>query len=558
MQLISDNLEDGYLDADDGDADTPREECGVFGIYAPGEDVARLTFFGLFALQHRGQESAGIAVADGQHIEMEKGMGLVTQVFNEHALGQLKGHIAIGHVRYSTTGSSVVQNAQPLQCILSAGSVAVAHNGNLINTQELREEMQTRGIRFETTNDSEIIARLVAEGRELGLSTADATRRMMGMVKGAYSLTILTESEVVGVRDPFGVRPLCLGRIEGGVNGAGHGPGGDRWVLASETCALHTIDAAFVRELAPGEIVVIDERGVRRERGVPMDREALCMLEMIYFARPDSAIHGLSLHIARQRMGMELAREYPAIGADLVIGVPDSGTPAALGFSQASGIRFGEGFIKNRYIQRTFIQPDQRMRELGVRMKLTPIREMLKGKKVVMVDDSIVRGTTTGKVVRLLLDAGAKEVHVRISAPPVKFPCFYGIDMASRDQLIAAKQSVEDIRRHIGATSLGYLSPDGLSRALSVPSDNFCLACFTGEYPIPIPDHVKVSKFALEMPMTNGNGKNGAPYADDEAGIVGEFGVSGGVTVVSAGSLETIVLGAGDAAGDRDGAALNK
>lgn len=542
------------------DADTPKEECGVFGIFAPGEDVARLTFFGLFALQHRGQESAGIAVSDGQRIEMEKGMGLVTQVFNEDSLSQLKGHIAIGHVRYSTTGSSVVQNAQPLQCILSTGSVAVAHNGNLINTQELRDEMEARGIGFETTNDSEIIARLVAEGREQGLSTTDATRRMMGLVKGAYSLTILTESEVVGVRDPFGVRPLCLGRIEG------NGTTGDRWVLASETCALHTIDAAFVRELAPGEIVVIDKRGLRRERGIPMDREALCMLEMIYFARPDSAIHGLSLHIARQRMGMELAREHPALDADIVIGVPDSGTPAALGFSQASGIRYGEGFIKNRYIQRTFIQPDQRMRELGVRMKLTPIREMLKGKKVVMVDDSIVRGTTTGKVVRLLLDAGAKEVHVRISAPPVKFPCFYGIDMANRDQLIAAKQSIEDIRRHIGATSLGYLSTDGLARALSVPNDNFCLACFTGDYPIEIPAHVRVSKFALEIPVANGNGGNGhgakngdgLPYAPDEAGKVGEFGASGGVTVVSAGKMETVSLGASDAPGDRDGAAFSK
>jgi amidophosphoribosyltransferase len=508
------------------DDDTPNEECGIFAVYAPGEDVARMTFFGLFALQHRGQESAGIGVADGTTIRMHKDMGLVTQVFTEETLAGLTGHIAIGHTRYSTTGSSVLRNAQPLECILNAGRVAVAHNGNLINTEELRTEMQARGICFDTTNDSEVIARLIAENREKGLSIGEAVRETMRAVRGAYSLAILTETEVIGARDPYGVRPLCLGRI-----------GNDKWVLASETCALNTVDATFVRDLAPGEIVVIDAQGVRRLPGVPMEREALCMLETIYFARPDSEMYGQSLHIARQRMGMELAREHP-VDADIVIGVPDSGIPAALGFAQACDIPYGEGFIKNRYIQRTFIQPDQRMRDLGVRMKLTPIRETVKGKRIVMVDDSIVRGTTTGKIVRLLLDAGAAEVHVRISSPPVKFPCFYGIDMATQDQLIAASQSVEEIRRHIGATTLGYLSPDGLSRALSVPNDNFCLACFTGEYPIEIPPHVRVSKFALEMPMANGNGaakngrnghapRNGASLPAEEAGVVGDMSVIG-------------------------------
>jgi amidophosphoribosyltransferase len=524
---------DERLDVLGLDDDTPHEECGIFGVYAPGEDVARMAFFGLFALQHRGQESAGIAVADGHTIRMHKDMGLVTQVFTEETLGELKGHMAIGHTRYSTTGSSVLRNAQPLECILNAGRVAVAHNGNLINTEELRTEMQERGIPFDTTNDSEVIARLIAENREKGLNIGEAVREMMRVVQGAYSLAIITETEVIGVRDPYGVRPLCLGRI-----------GNDKWVLASETCALNTLDATFVRDLAPGEVVVIDAQGVRRLPGVPMQREALCMLEMIYFARPDSDMYGQSLHIARQRMGQELAREHPVPDADLVIPVPDSGTPAALGFAQASGVPYGEGFIKNRYIQRTFIQPDQRMRDLGVRMKLTPIREMLKGKKVVMVDDSIVRGTTTGKVVRLLLDAGAAEVHVRISSPPVKFPCFYGIDMATQDQLIAAKQSVEEIRRHVGATTLGYLSAEGLSRALSVPNDNFCLACFTGDYPIEIPAHIKVSKFALEIPVTNGNrtgknghtgnghsAQNGTAYRAEEAGQTGDLAVVGEVAV---------------------------
>jgi amidophosphoribosyltransferase len=503
-----------WLDRDD---DTPNEECGIFGVFAPGEDVARMTFFGLFALQHRGQESAGIAVADGTTIRQHKEMGLVTQVFDEEELANLVGHIAVGHTRYSTTGSSVLRNAQPVHChcLQTFGSVAVAHNGNLINTEEIRSEMEAQGVVFESSNDSEVIARLIIRYRDNGLPTADALRETMKRVKGAYSLAVLAEDELVAARDPYGVRPLCLGRL-----------GDDHWVIASETCALNTVGATFVRDINPGEIIVVNATGVRRVPGVPLEGEALCMLEMIYFARPDSVMYGQSLHAARQRMGMELSREHPAIGADVVIAVPDSGTPAALGFSKASGIPFNEGLIKNRYIQRTFIQPDQRMRDLGVRMKLTPIREALEGKKVVMVDDSIVRGTTTGKVVRLLLDAGAKEVHVRISAPPVKFPCFYGIDMATQDQLIGAQKSVEEIRQHIGATSLGYLSKEGLSRALAVPNDNFCLACFTGDYPIEIPPHVKVSKLAFELPVhngpaptaTNGNGKNGYLPASIEHG----------------------------------------
>jgi amidophosphoribosyltransferase len=474
---------------DTSDDDTPKEKCGIFGVWAPGEDVARLTFFGLFALQHRGQESAGIAVSDGSRIEIHKDMGLVTQVFDESVLHRLTGHAAIGHTRYSTTGSSVVQNAHPISaCLHNEGEIALAHNGNLINTETLRAGLLERGVKLEASSDSEAMALIIAEHLDKGI--VEAVRTAMQQSSGAYSLAILTKNELVGVRDPYGVRPLCLGRL-----------GDNHWVLASETCALNTVGATFVRELMPGEIVVINEQGWRTEPGVPMARQALCMLEAIYFARPDSVMYGQSLHAARRRMGAELFKEHPAPEADLVIGIPDSGTPAALGFAEASGIPFGEGLIKNRYIQRTFIQPDQRMRELGVRMKLTPIREALEGKRVLMVDDTIVRGTTTGKVVQLLLNAGAREVHVRISAPPVKWPCFYGIDMATQDQLVAAKKTVEEIRQQINATSLGYLSEAGLSRAMAVPVGNFCLACFNGHYPIEIPQNIRVNKFAYDLPV---------------------------------------------------------
>ena len=475
------------------DDDTPHEECGVFGIFAPGEDVARLTYFGLFALQHRGQESAGIMVSDGCDIKWYKEMGLVTQIFDERTLSQLQGHIAIGHTRYSTTGSSVLRNAQPLHCAWGDGTVAIAHNGNLINTEELRAEMEAEGVPFGTTNDSEVIARMIATQQDKTLE--DAVAHTMTRLEGAYSVVILTEDKLIGIRDPVGNRPLCLG-IHNNKN----------YVLASETCALNTVGAQYIREVEPGEMIVIDRNGLRERQVVPVERRATCMLEFIYFARPDSTLYGRGLHDCRRRMGHELAREHPVSilgipGADMVMPIPDTGTPAAIGFAEASGIPYGEGVVKNRYIQRTFIQPDQRMREAGVRMKLMPIKEALAGKRVVMVDDSIVRGTTTGQVVKLLFDAGAAEVHVRITAPPVRFPCFYGIDMANQEDLVAARHSVEEIRQMIGATSLGYLSLNGVAKAIGIEGDKFCRACFDGDYPIEIPPHVRVSKFALEMPV---------------------------------------------------------
>lgn len=466
-------------------SDVPKEECGIFGIFGRGEDVARLSFFGLFALQHRGQESAGIAVSDGMDIRVHKDMGLVTQVFDEDILHSLKGHIAIGHTRYSTTGSSVIRNAQPLCCTSLVGEVAVAHNGNLVNTTPLRCEMEAAGLEFNTTNDSEVIAQLLASAPTESIE--EAVRAMMRRIQGAYSLAIMTPNKLIGVRDPYGVRPLSIGRMKGGP-----------YVLASETCALNVIGAQFVRDVEPGQMVIIDDDGIREEQAIPMVRNAMCLFEFIYFARPDSQMYGKTLHSARRRMGHELAREHPCSQAHVVIPIPDSAVPAALGFAEASRIPFAEGVIKNRYIQRTFIQPDQRMRDLGARMKYTPLREALSGKKIVMVDDSIVRGTTTGKLVRMLFDSGAAEVHVRISAPPVKYPCFYGIDMANQNELVAARYRVEEIREQIGATSLGYLSLGGVVRAVGMHKDKFCRACFDGEYPIKVPHDVKVTKLMLE------------------------------------------------------------
>lgn len=469
--------------------DSPKDECGVFGVYAPGEDVARLTYFGLFALQHRGQESAGIAVSNGSEVKWYKEMGLVTQVFDERVLTQLRGDIAIGHTRYSTTGSSILRNAQPLHCAWGDGTVAVAHNGNLINTEELRGELEAQGIGFDTTNDSEVIARMIATMQDLKLE--DAVAHTMTRLRGAYSVVVLTEDTLIGFRDSHGVRPLCLGILDN-----------KHYVLASETCALNTVGAQYVREVEPGEMIIIDHFGIRERQVLEQERNATCLLEFIYFARPDSTLYGRGLHDARRRMGQELAQEHPVVGAHMVMPIPDTGTPAAIGFAEASGIPYGEGVVKNRYIGRTFIQPDQRMREAGVRMKLLPIREALTGKRIVMVDDTIVRGTTTGQIVKLLFDAGAAEVHVRITAPPVQWPCFYGIDMANQQDLVAARYSVEQIRQMIGATTLGYLSLSGVTRAIGIHKDKFCRACFDGKYPIEIPPHVKISKFALEMPVS--------------------------------------------------------
>ncbi|NUL83560.1 MAG: amidophosphoribosyltransferase [Armatimonadetes bacterium] len=463
--------------------DRPREECGIFAACAPGRDAARLTYFGLFALQHRGQESAGIAVSDGQTVQMHKDMGLVARVFDEATLSSLKGGLAVGHTRYSTTGSSALRNAQPIACTTQTGDTAVAHNGNLVNAAQLRRELESQGATFESTNDSEVIARLIAS--EDGEDIVESVARAMSRMSGAYSLAILTPTQIIGARDAFGVRPLSIGKI------------GDHYVLASETCAFPPVGARYVRDVLPGEIVVIDEGGLRSFTGVPAAREALCMFELIYFARPDSHLYSGLLYETRRRMGKQLAIEHPA-EADLVIPVPDSGVPAAIGFAEASGIPFGEGLIKNRYVQRTFIQPDQSLRELSVRLKLVPLTDAIRGKRIVMVDDSIVRGTTIKQIVHLLFDAGAKEVHCRITAPPIRHACYYGIDMANERELVAANQTVEDIRQQIGADSLGYLSIGGLVKAVGQPRGRFCLACFDGEYPIEIPDGARPERDVFE------------------------------------------------------------
>ena len=458
-----------------------HESCGVFGIYAPGVDVARITFFGLYALQHRGQESAGIATADGKKVYLHTSMGLVSQVFTEDELAQLHGHIAIGHTRYSTTGSSRACNAQPILIEANSTTIALAHNGNIVNAKFLSDELSQQGYPFATTTDSEIIANLVMSSTER--NPVDKIRYAMRRLQGAYSLVILTKDKLMGVRDPMGVRPLCLGTIDGG------------WVIASESCALGHVGAQFIREIEPGEIVVINKNGVRSFTE-ESTRKALCIFEYIYFARPDSVIQGKLLYSARQAMGKILAREYP-VDADLVMGVPDSATAAGIGYAVASGIPYCEGLIKNRYVGRTFIEPDQRLRDLGVKLKFNPLAETIAGKRLIVVDDSIVRGTTTPKVVAMLKRAGAKEVHLRICSPPIRHPCFFGVDMATRWELIAAQKTIPEIREAIGADSLGYISIEGLIESVGLPKDMFCLACFTGDYPIPV--QLEMDKLALEV-----------------------------------------------------------
>jgi len=457
-----------------------HESCGVFGVYSPKEDVARLTFFALFALQHRGQESAGIATADGKKIRVFTGMGRVSSVFTEESLKTLPGYIAIGHNRYSTSGSSRAANAQPILVGNDSYTIAIAHNGNLVNTTYLYQELIGQGYSFHGSTDSEVIANLIISSS--GKTLLEKIKYAMRRLQGAYSLVILTPTELYAVRDPLGVRPLCLGSVDGG------------WAIASETCALEHIGAEFVREIKPDEILKIDENGPQSYLGDSTKR-GLCIFEYIYFARPDSVINGKLLYAARQAMGAGLAREYP-IDADIVMGIPDSATAAGTGYARESGIPVVEGLIINRYVGRTFIEPDQHMRDLGVKIKFNPMPQVLDGERVVVVDDTIVRGTTTPSVVRLLRKAGAKEVHMRICAPPIKYPCFFGVDMATRRELIAAQKSIPEICEFIGADSLGYLSIEGLIKAVGLPKENFCLACFTGEYPIPV--QLEMDKLALE------------------------------------------------------------
>jgi amidophosphoribosyltransferase len=461
-----------------------HESCGVFGVYAPGEDVARLTFFALFALQHRGQESAGIATTDGKRFQVYAKMGLVSQVFDEDSLSHLTGNIAIGHNRYSTRGSSRVTNAQPLIVGKDEATIAIAHNGNIINAEHLYKELSDQGYTFHTSTDTEVIANLILSSPEK--DWIDKIRYAMHRLQGAYSFAVMTHHNLFGVRDPLGMRPLCLGTVNGG------------WVIASESCALDHIGASFIREIEPGEIVSIAENGVDSYRE-EIDRRALCIFEYIYFARPDSTINGRLLYLARQAMGERLAEEHP-VDADLVMGVPDSATAAGIGYSRKSNIPLCEGLLKNRYVGRTFIEPDQRIRDLGVKLKFNPLPQILGGKRLVVVDDSIVRGTTTPQVVKLLRRAGVKEVHMRICAPPLRYPCFFGVDMATRRELIAAQKTIAEVRDAIGADSLGYLSIDGLIKAVALPKDHFCLACFTGDYPIPV--QLEMDKLALETMPT--------------------------------------------------------
>ncbi|MHB8059438.1 MAG: amidophosphoribosyltransferase [Gaiellaceae bacterium] len=456
--------------------------CGIFGIRAPERDNARLTYFGLHALQHRGQESAGIAVCDEGRLYGLRDMGLVTQVFNEQSLRGLHGQLAIGHCRYSTTGGSHWENSQPLILRGRERTVALAHNGNLTNVEELRGELARERVRLSTSSDSEIVAAMIANDER---PLEEAVKATMSRLVGAYSIVALAESKLLAFRDPHGIRPLCFGRLD------------DDWVVASESCALDLIGAKLEREIEPGELVIIDDDGCRQIQAVePAEHKALCIFELFYLARPDSRLLDVEVHGARVRMGEILAAEAP-VEADLVMPIPDSGTPAAIGFARGSGIPFSEGLIKNRYVGRTFIEPEQKLRDQGVRLKFNPLDEVA-GKRVVVVDDSIVRGSTTRKIVSMLFEAGATEVHVRISSPPVINPCFYGIDFGDADQLIAGKKTVDEVRRHIGATSLAHLSLEGLQQASQRPTTNFCRACLDGEYPTPIPAGGKLIKLRLE------------------------------------------------------------
>ncbi|QPK93751.1 amidophosphoribosyltransferase [Actinomyces sp. zg-332] len=461
--------------------DNLHEECGVFAIYAPGQDVSRLTYYGLFALQHRGQEGCGIAVSDEEGIKHYKGLGLVTEVFSERELDTLKGHAAIGHVRYSTTGCNSLTNTQPIVANYNLGEIALAHNGNLANTENLRKYLTKKGSVFHTSVDTEVVVHMLAQYTDLPLEQAFV--KSMGDIKGSYAFVALNKNKLYAARDPYGNRPLCLGKYKNG------------YVVASESCALSTIDATFIRDIEAGEVLVIDETGVTSFMTEidPKPQKAHCIFEYVYFARPDSNLDGINVNLSRRRMGEILADELEKLDVDIVIPVPDSGTTAAIGFASVQDIKFTQGILKNRYAGRTFIQPTQEMRELMVNLKLNPIRDEIEGKRVAVVDDSIVRGTTSKRLIERLRQRGAKEVHMLITCPPVKYPCFYGIDTGNRDTLIAATKSTEEIREYIGADSLNYLSLPGLLKAVG-NKENFCTACLDGRYRMGVPSDYEAEK----------------------------------------------------------------
>ena len=460
--------------------DKPKEACGLFGAWAPGEEVARLIYFGLFALQHRGQESAGIAVSDGQNILVYRELGLVSQVFNEATLATLQGELGIGHNRYSTTGSTTWENAQPSFKTAGGRSLALGHNGNLVNTEKLAERVGVAD-RGRATTDTDLVATLLSRNEE-GLEAA--ALEVFPTLEGAFCFVMMDERTVYAARDPYGLRPLVIGRLPSG------------FCFASESAALDIVGATYVRDVEPGEMVMADDRGLRSVRFAESPRHALCLFEFVYLARADSRLYGRSVHEARREMGRRLAKEAP-VEADMVIPVPDTGASAAQGYAEASGIPYGEGLMKNRYVHRTFIEPTPALRQRGIRLKLNPVAEAIRGKRLTVVDDSIVRGNTTRQIVQMLRDAGATEVHMRITSPPIQWPCFYGIDMSTREELVASDLGVEGVRQFIGAESLAYLSLPALVKATGAPADTFCRACFDGEYPIPVPEQVP-SKHVLE------------------------------------------------------------
>ncbi|GAA1984929.1 amidophosphoribosyltransferase [Amycolatopsis minnesotensis] len=508
--MLSDQSPTGPALTDQPDPE-PREECGVFGVWAPGEEVAKLTYYGLYALQHRGQEAAGISVSDGSQIVVFKDLGLVSQVFDEQILQSLQGHIAVGHCRYSTTGSTIWENAQPIFRTTETGSgLSFAHNGNLVNTAELRQRTLEAGLKPHlgltgSSSDSDLICGLLAaNAADKGIEAAALD--LLPTLRGAFCLVFADESTLYAARDPHGVHPLVLGRLERG------------WVVASETAALDIVGASFVREVEPGELIAIDAEGLRSSRFANPEPKG-CVFEYVYLARPDTTIAGRSVHATRVDIGRRLAIEHPADG-DLVIPVPESGTPAAIGYAQGSGIPYGSGLVKNAYVGRTFIQPSQTIRQLGIRLKLNPLREVIRGKRLVVVDDSIVRGNTQRALVRMLREAGALEVHVRIASPPVRWPCFYGIDFASRAELVANGVDADGIRRSIGADSLGYVSLDGLVAASEQPRTRLCTACFSGEYPIALPEDALIGKHLLEsLEAADGAGQPVTPagYGAEDA-----------------------------------------